>query len=114
LFGFIEDLLEQQLDGLWLSCKKADLSGERVLHAIRLTSSDCKSNMAIIGSFIITALLSSADDEVYQARHSILDGFRNLMYRLVDRFEFAALPLLRLNLLVKRFAENDLGGGSSR
>lgn len=63
--------------------------------------------MAIIGSFIITALLSSADEESYQARNSILDGFRHLLHRLADRFEFAALPLLRLNLLVKRFAQNE-------
>lgn len=63
--------------------------------------------MAIIGSFIITALLSSADEETYQARNSILDGFRLLLSRLADRFEFAALPLLRLNLLVERFADND-------
>ncbi|OAA57396.1 Transcription factor [Niveomyces insectorum RCEF 264] len=86
LFDVLEDLLQQDLQGLWLSY--------------------CKSNIAMIGSFIITALLSSTDDAVYQTRHASLYGFRSLLYRLAERFEFAALPLLRLNLLLERFADN--------
>lgn len=67
----------------------------------------------MISSFIITALLSSTDDGVYQTRQESLDGFRGLLYRLADRFEFAALPLLRLNLLLERFTDNTTGSGKA-
>ncbi|CAH0056939.1 unnamed protein product [Clonostachys solani] len=91
LFGVFEDLLEQdKLVGLWLSY--------------------CKSNIAIIGSFMVTALLASTDNETYQTRRGALDEFRRLLQRLTERFDFAALPLLRLNLLLERFADN----GASR
>lgn len=67
--------------------------------------SDCKSNIAIVGSFMVTALLASTDDEVYQTRQGALEEFRRLLQRLEERFDFAALPLLRLNLLLERFSE---------
>ncbi|KAF4990007.1 hypothetical protein FDECE_14522 [Fusarium decemcellulare] len=94
LFDVFEDLLKQNdLNGLWLSY--------------------CKSNMAIIGSFIITALLSSTDENVYETRQAILDGFRGLLQQLADRFEFAPLPLLRLNLLLERFTDSNGGAEDS-
>lgn len=65
--------------------------------------------MATMGSFIITALLSSTDDSIYQTRQAILDGFRGLLQQLADRFEFAPLPLLRLNLLLERFTDSNGG-----
>lgn len=67
--------------------------------------SDCKSNIAIFGSFMVTALLASTDDEVYQTRQGALEEFRRLLQRLEERYDFAALPLLRLNLLLERFSE---------
>ncbi|KAL4808235.1 fungal-specific transcription factor domain-containing protein [Aspergillus unguis] len=87
LFATIEDLLcQNDLVGLWLSY--------------------CKSNIAIIGSFMVTALLASTDDKVYQLRQGALEEFRRLLQRAEGRFEFAALPLLRLNLLVERFTDS--------
>lgn len=64
----------------------------------------------MIGSFIITALLASTDNGVYQARRDALESFRLQLCRLAERFEFAALPLLRLNLLLERFTENGGAG----
>lgn len=55
---------------------------------------------------MITALLSSTDNSVYQARREALEGFRVQLCRLAERFEFAALPLLRMNLLLERFSES--------
>lgn len=55
---------------------------------------------------MVTALLASTDDEVYQIRQSALEEYRGLLQKSEMRFEFAALPLLRLNLLVERFTDN--------
>jgi hypothetical protein len=54
---------------------------------------------------MVTALLASTDDEVYQTRQGALEEFRRLLQRLEERYDFAALPLLRLNLLLERFSE---------
>lgn len=55
---------------------------------------------------MVTALLASTDDDVYQARQSALDEFRRLLERSAERFDFAALPLFRLNLLIERFSDS--------
>lgn len=55
---------------------------------------------------MVTAILSSTSEEVYQVRQGALNEFRRLLQRSADQFEFAALPLLRLNLLVERFTGN--------
>ncbi|OQU99844.1 Fungal specific transcription factor domain-containing protein isoform 2 [Cladophialophora immunda] len=89
LFAVFEELLKQEFEGLWLSY--------------------CKPNIAILGTFMITALLSSTDDEVYLARRSALDEYRGLLDLMAERLDFAALPRLRLNLLVERFSSSDSG-----
>lgn len=104
LFDICRDLLKQRLDGLWLS--RMFLPSRLLSSKILTERPDCKSNVAIIGSFIITALLSSTDDETYQSRHALLDEFRHVLYALAERFDFAALPLLRVNLLLERFTDN--------
>lgn len=65
---------------------------------------DCKSNVAIFGSFIITALVSSTDDKSYRSRKNILNKYRQLLGLMDGKFEFAALPRLRLDLLLTRFS----------
>lgn len=77
------------------------------------TGIDCKSNIAIIGSFMVTALLASTYDKVYQLRQGALEEFRRLLQRSERRFDFAALPLLRLNLLVERFSDSRASPESS-
>lgn len=74
---------------------------------LRALVKDSKSNIAIIGSFIITALLSSTGDDIYGYRRAVLEKFQLNLHLLAGRFEFAALPLLRLNLLLERFTDND-------
>lgn len=83
--------------------------GDAILIDIGL---DCKSNVAIIGSFMVTALLASTDDKAYQLRRGALEEFRRLLQRSEERFDFAALPLLRLNLLVERFSDSRASLGS--
>lgn len=103
LFGIFEDLLRQDsLVGVWLSCTSWPWQNS-IFTDIGI---DCKSNIAIIGSFMVTALLASTDDNVYQLRQGALEEFRRLLQRSEGRFDFAALPLLRLNLLVERFSES--------
>lgn len=91
------------VSGATLSLKDEFMNNELTRNGTPL--SDCKSNIAIFGSFMVTALLASTDDEVYQTRQGALEEFRRLLQRLEERYDFAALPLLRLNLLLERFSE---------
>lgn len=56
---------------------------------------------------MVTALLASTDDEIYRLRQGALEEYRRLLQQLATSVEFAALPLLRLDLLVKRFTESE-------
>ena len=72
---------------------------------------DTKSNIAILGSFLITALLSSTDEAIYNTRQDLLETYSHYLEQLAAKFDFARLPELRLNLLLERFATNDNATG---
>ncbi|KAL6243604.1 hypothetical protein RBB50_009597 [Rhinocladiella similis] len=84
IFSVLNSLLEKELVGVWLSY--------------------CKCNLATVGTFILTVLLSSTDPDVLEARKTILDDYQRLLQQLSGKFPFAALPRLRLNLLAERFS----------
>lgn len=62
----------------------------------------CKGNLGIIGSFMLTVFLSSVDEHTLHIRQTVLQRYQRLLEELCVRFEFAALPSVRLNLFFKR------------
>jgi hypothetical protein len=63
---------------------------------------DCKGNLGIIGSFMTTVLLSSLDEDTFEKRRLTLQNYQRLLMELSGKFEFAALPSLRVNLIIER------------
>lgn len=110
IFGVFERLLTQNLNGLWLSCKNCSACLFWMLEELTLVL-DTRSNIAILGSFLITALLSSTDDAIYKTRQDLLETYSHYLGQLAQRFEFARLPELRLNLLLERFSTDSNSTG---
>lgn len=103
IFSVFERLLTQNLNGLWLSCKNCSAYLFGFLEELTFVV-DTRSNIAILGSFLITALLSSTDDAIYKTRQDLLETYSYYLGQLAQKFEFARLPELRLNLLLERFS----------
>ena len=61
-----------------------------------------RGNLMTIGSHLITMVLRSTDDEELETRRGTLLEFRGYLGKLADKrdFEFARLPLRRLNLII--------------
>ena len=63
---------------------------------------DCKGCLGIVGSFMLTLFLSSVNEDMLFVRRRVLQQYQDLLGRLSKRFEFAALPYVRLNLFFER------------
>lgn len=72
-----------------------------------------RGNFAMIGSLLITLVLSSVDDIVLDERRALLLEFRGYLKRFTDLhsqegcFEFARLPLRRLDLIMGELFQED-------
>lgn len=77
--------------------------------AIGLWLSYTKGNITLIGGSLITLLLSSLDDEELECRRQLLLAFRQRLEALVNKHDFARLPLRRLNLIIEELFEADAG-----
>lgn len=69
-----------------------------------------RGNLMTIGSHLITMVLRSTDDEELETRRSTLLEFRGYLGKLAEDkrdFEFARLPLRRLNLIISELFGSD-------
>ncbi|KAL3482571.1 fungal-specific transcription factor domain-containing protein [Aspergillus germanicus] len=73
----------------------------------------CKGNIAIIVTFMISLLLASIDDATFHFRRNLLLRYQRVLNDLSGKFEFAALPSLQLNLMLRNLFEPPAQAGDA-
>lgn len=92
LFPILDTLIHQPMTGLWLNYNKGGLS--------------------MIGSLLISLVLASISDAALNERRTALFDFRSRLQLLVNEytnsqcFEFAMLPLRKVNLIIEELFQN--------